>query len=112
MLVLYSAQRLKSHHEVHCVALDGKQCVAKFAWHPYPRKVHHCWAARGLLPELRTPPDGEEVTYVPGGWSLVFMDYLSPSDGWQTLQKVRVKSNHQLTLANKWLVPEALHACP
>ena len=108
MLLLCSAQRLKSHQEAYCITLDGKQCVAKFAQHPYPHKVHKCWAARGLMPELRTAPDGQEVTYVPGGWSLVYMDYLSPSDGWKMLHMVRVKE--QTPARNcKHLVPEALH---
>ena len=91
MLVLCSAQRLHSQHEAYCVTLDGKRCVAKLARHPYPYKVHKCWAGRGLTPELRIAPDGQEVTYVPGGWSLVYMDYLSPSDGWEPLWQVRVE---------------------
>ena len=85
--MLCSAVRLQGHHEAYLVTLDGKQCVAKFARHPYPLKVHKCWAGRGLMPELRTRPNGNEVTYVPGGWSLVYMDYLSPSDGWKTLHE-------------------------
>ena len=89
-MLVYSAERLESHHQAYRVTLDGKHCVAKFAWHPYPHEVHKCWASRGLMPELKTAPNGKEVTYVPGGWSLVYMDYLSPSDGWKTLQEVRV----------------------
>ena len=112
MLVLCSAHRLQGDHQAYRVTLDGKHYVANFARHPYPLKVHKCWATRGLMPELRTCPNGNEVTYVPGGWSLVYMDYLSPSDGWKTLhewkglQKVGVD---QLAGADKDLVPEALH---
>ena len=85
---------------------SGRQ--AKFARHPYPHKVHNCWAARGLMPELRTLPNGTQVTYVPGSWSLVYMDYLSPSDGWQTLRKVPAE---EPAITNKHLTPEALHSC-
>ena len=85
--------------------LDGKQCVAKFARHPYPHELHKCWGARGLMPELRMAPSGQEVIYVPGGWSLVYMDYLSPRDGWQTLRKVRV--GEQLPACNCNKPPDA-----
>ena len=91
ILLLCRAHRLTSDHQAYSVTLDGEQFVAKFAHRPYPCEVHKCWAARGRMPGLRTASDGQEVTHVPGGWSLVFMDYLSPSDEWRTLQEVRIK---------------------
>ncbi len=107
ILVLCRAHRLTSDHQAYSVTVNGEQFVAKFAHRPC--EVHRCWAARGRMPELRMGPGGHEVTHVPGGWSLVFMDYLSPSDGWKPCRRCGLKSKDQLAKCLKHLVPEALH---
>lgn len=61
----------------------GKRCVAKFAavpHHPYPKALHEQLAEKGLTPALLEPPES-----LPGGFTLVVTEYLSPEEGWVTV---------------------------
>ena len=53
----------------------------------YPATLHTELADKGLMPRLLVDPP---VTY-PGGYTMVEMEYLDPSDGWSSLPFFQVQ---------------------